>query len=556
MIPDQLRARVDRDFRRVVISPRAIVHWQFLFVVTVALPFFATIAVRPDFTESTTLLVGVLIIIGATTVAGLFPWRQSNSRWALLLAIVDVPGVLLLYIPTPGAGFSMLVVLPVVWVAIAFGGLVATLMVASSIVALWAAWWAQAQVTEVQLIGGIPATAAVTSLIVLSAVAAYQTNRVASARRGLLHRQSDAFSRALERASLQERFTSSVLDSLDLAVFSFDADGGLRTANRSAWLLLRHLGGTRFEAALSDYEIDYGSPIFAPDGPIGRALQGEQVDGETTWVGGAQPIAIEWTSQFLRGDDGSTENVIVLARDVTSQLRAQADRDELVTSVSHEFRTPLTSILGYLELALDEPGVPAVPREMVEVALKNTERLLTLSNDFLAARSPSGRSGMVLTMEPCRPSAIVEDAITAVRPQAIARSIAIVVGPLPDIVLEADPLRIRQVIDNVLTNAVKYNVESGRIFVDAVLTDTGHYALSIRDTGRGMSAHDAERVFDRGYRSAAARDSAVGGSGLGLDISRQIIESHTGTMALSSVPGEGTTVSITLPTGAPDGRHT
>lgn len=554
MIAGQLRTRLDRDFGRVVISSRAIVHWQFLFVLTVALPFFATISVRPDFIESRMLLVGTLLIIGVTTVAGLFPWQPANSRWGLLLAIADVCGVLLLYIPTPGAGFTMLLVLPVVWVAIAFGGLVATCMVAGTIVALWSAWWAQAQLVGGQLIGGIPSTAAVTSLIVLSAIATYQTDRVATARRRLLHRQSDAFSRALERASLQERFISSVLDSLDLSVFSFDADGGLRTANRSAWLLLRHLGGARFEPTLSDYEIDYSAPLFAPDGPIGRALQGSPVDGETVWVGGTQPLAIEWTSQFLHADDGEIENIIMLARDVTSQLRAQADRDELVTSVSHEFRTPLTSILGYLELALDEPDVPPVPREMVEVALKNTERLLTLSNDFLAARSPAGDTGIALTVEPCRPSAIVDDAVTAVRPQAIARSIAIVMGPLPEVTVNADPLRIRQVVDNVLTNAVKYNTEGGRIFIDAAVTDTGQYALSVRDTGRGMSTHDAERVFDRGYRSAAARGSAVGGSGLGLDISRQIIESHAGTLSLSSVPGEGTTVSLALPMNTPEGR--
>lgn len=541
--------RYRRDFKQVALTAPSIVKWQYLFVATAALPLVATVALGPDLTRSGLLLVGALVLVGATTTAGLLQWERSWSRWAILIAVADAIGVLCLYIPTPGAGFSMLLTLPVVWVAIAFGGSVTTVIAVLTVGALWGAYGLQVQLTSAQSFhAGIPSTTSVSSLIVLGALAAYQTNRTASARLRLLHRQSEGFSRALERTSVQERFISSVLDALDVAVLSFTADGELRSANRSAWLLLRHVGAARLDPTLAAYAVDRRSSVFASDGPLGRALLGETVDRETAWFGGTLPIAVEITSRFLSADDDGVETIVVIARDVTREREAASERDRLVTSVSHEFRAPLTSILGYVELALAEPDLPALPREMLEIALKNTERLLALSNDFLAARTGENTGGtMRLHTEPCRPAAILDDAIAALRPEAIGRSVSISVGRLHDITLSADPLRLRQVIDNVLTNAVKYHVDGGRIAVDTEVTDDNCYVIVVRDNGRGMTRQETERAFDRGFRAVSARSSAVGGSGLGLDISRQIVLAHGGSMALDSEVGVGTTVTIGLP---------
>jgi two-component system phosphate regulon sensor histidine kinase PhoR len=113
-------------------------------------------------------------------------------------------------------------------------------------------------------------------------------------------------------------------------------------------------------------------------------------------------------------------------------------------------------------------------------------------------------------------------------------------------VLEADAFRLRQVVDNLLSNAVKYNVHSGRIAVTLQATDAS-IELRVTDTGRGMTADEQERLFERFYRADSVRGSSMHGTGLGLSISRDIMRKHGGDLWLESVPGRGTAAIATLP---------
>ena len=208
-------------------------------------------------------------------------------------------------------------------------------------------------------------------------------------------------------------------------------------------------------------------------------------------------------------------------------------------------RTPLTSILGYLELALDDETLYPSTRRMLEVASKNSDRLLALVADLLTTAAAT-KHELAITLAPCDLSVIVTDAIESLRPVAAERDISFVLSVLPTVRLQADALRLRQVIDNLLSNAVKYNITGGRIEV-SLLDSTSQVELRIADTGRGMTLGEQVNLFDRFYRADSVRGSSIHGTGLGLSISRDICRQHGGDLRLESAPGKGTTAIATLP---------
>ena len=208
-------------------------------------------------------------------------------------------------------------------------------------------------------------------------------------------------------------------------------------------------------------------------------------------------------------------------------------------------RTPLTSILGYLELSLDDDRLEPATRRMLEVASKNADRLLVLLADLLTAASDS-KYVLSLAFAPCNLSTIVTDAVESLRPVAAEQEITFELGSLPPVELEADALRLRQVVDNLLSNAIKYNVLSGRIAVSLNSTDATA-ELRVTDTGRGMTDEEQNNLFERFYRADSVRGSSVHGTGLGLSISRDIMRQHGGDLRLESTRGKGTTAIATLP---------
>jgi signal transduction histidine kinase len=232
----------------------------------------------------------------------------------------------------------------------------------------------------------------------------------------------------------------------------------------------------------------------------------------------------------------------------------EADRlkDEFVALISHDLRTPLTSIIGYVELALDpevEPPLDEERRSYLEVVGRSSERLLRLVDDLLfVARLQAGTLVLVAAEVDLR--RIAAQAVDEARPRAEANGLALsfLAGSDP-VVIEADKGRIFQLLDNLISNAIKFTPDGGRVDVRVEPALDGA-VIEVSDTGIGLSQAEAELVFDRFFRSSRSRAQQVPGTGLGLFISRAIAETHGGVITVSSQEGAGTTFRIELPSKA------
>lgn len=279
------------------------------------------------------------------------------------------------------------------------------------------------------------------------------------------------------------------------------------------------------------------------------------------------------SASLVRDDDDQPLNFIAHVQDITRQredaealaaakheLEGQVDqmqeldrlKEEFVAIVTHELRTPITSVAGYLDLLLeveeDDPA-PLEPhrRHYAEVARRNAQRLIDLVSDLLLVRRlESGHEELARVKLDL--SALTYDRLESMSPAAGAKHVGITVDVAAGIVVDADPRRLAQVIDNLLSNAVKYTPEGGNVWVS--LANGGPTVrLAVRDNGIGVPANEQEQLFDPFFRASNVTRGAVSGTGLGLVVTRQLVEAHGGTIAVDSVAGTGSTFRVTLPCG-------
>jgi signal transduction histidine kinase len=244
---------------------------------------------------------------------------------------------------------------------------------------------------------------------------------------------------------------------------------------------------------------------------------------------------------------------VVAAHDITAETRAVQDRDDLVTSMSHELRTPLSSILGYVDLTLEDPTLSTKSRKMLEIAVTNTERIMALLGDLLAARSSGRSSAMVIRPTGCDLAQIVRESMDAVRVLASDRMVTMSLESPEQLAAVVDPFRVRQVVDNLLSNAIKYNELGGRVQIRLAVSGTpwDGVRLTVADRGRGMTPEEQKGLFERFYRAESVRGTTIHGTGLGLSICRQIVELHHGEIGIESESGKGTAVTVRLPLVTP-----
>jgi signal transduction histidine kinase len=234
-----------------------------------------------------------------------------------------------------------------------------------------------------------------------------------------------------------------------------------------------------------------------------------------------------------------------LSRQNEQLLALDRMKDEFIASVSHEFRTPLTSIRGYAEL-LQEADLPAEQRDFVNVIDRNSARLAGLVEDLLLmAQIQSG--GLPLELDEVVLNDLIARAGEAAKPFAESKHIDLDFDTDPAIVTtQADADRLGQVLDNLVSNAIKYTPDGGGVSIRMTHTDDAA-TIAVSDTGIGIPQDEQAQMFGRFFRSSNARDSGIDGSGLGLAITRGIVEAHGGTIGFDSVEGVGTTFRLTVP---------
>jgi len=246
----------------------------------------------------------------------------------------------------------------------------------------------------------------------------------------------------------------------------------------------------------------------------------------------------------------ASQATIAIQNAILYERTKELDRlkSEFVAVVSHEVRTPLTSIKGSLELLGDERfhKLPPPQRELLGICQANAERLITLINDILDF-SKLESSKLSLNFERVEVGRILTEVTENIRSLAAGKGIEIDVKiDRSSGKVDADPMRIGQVATNLIGNAIKFSPENGRIEVFAS-GDESQVTLSVKDYGRGISARDLNRLFQRFAQLDSSTTRKAGGTGLGLVISKGIVEQHGGKIWVESAEGQGSTFSFSLP---------
>ncbi len=530
-------------------------------ILTAQLPLVATLggialawtALFPQLFSSPGVLIGLGIVAAATAVAGLLPWSRLPAWSTWLIPLMDLLGIGFLYSGGQGliTGVSLVQLFPVVWLAwsrVAPRAAV-VLTVLSALLIVWGpVFSSDGPVQREELAAPI----LVPPILGVVAYVCGALRLELDTWRDSLRAKDAQLEAALEESKHRAQLLDGVLNAIGVGVLVVDAQG--RDVHRNtAQIILDDAGMRARDAAggiVQVFEADGVTPVPPEQLPVRRALRGSFEDLQI-WAGGPDnKLALSISARTLRDDAGRVTGSVIASTDVTATVRALRSKDDFVSSVSHELRTPLTSILGYLEMALDSLKDPQVPAERIaghlEVAQRNGDRLLQLVSDLLATAGGSG----TITPVPLALAELVDDRLQAAGPRAQGAQVQLVNEVPPGLQAFADPNRLCQVLDNLLSNAVKYTPDGGTVTVSAA-ADGSRTVFSVADTGLGMTKDEQAGLFTRFFRTEAVRRAGIPGAGLGMAISKGIVEAHGGEITVQSTPGEGTVFTVSLPS-APD----
>ena len=352
----------------------------------------------------------------------------------------------------------------------------------------------------------------------------------------------------LERLATERNQVVAILEGLSEGVIAVDAHGRMLLANSTAGLLLGGqadgwVGQNIYEAVRHHDVHELVRQVLAEGRPAAKEIELFHPLARCLRVHGVP-------CQPGRPASGELSAVLVI-QDITEHVRYERLRREFVANVSHELKSPLTSIRGLTETLLDGALDDAASRRrFVQLIDEDAKRLTRLIDDLLALSQIESQA-VPLRRVPVELRPLVESVVASLQAPLQQRRVAVDLE-LPDgLTVSADPDRLRQVLVNLLDNAVKYNREGGRITVSAAPSGAG-LTVTVRDTGIGIPAEDLPRIFERFYRVDKARSREQGGTGLGLSIVKHIIDAHGGTVGVDSRASHGSAFSFTLPHTLPE----
>jgi signal transduction histidine kinase/response regulator RpfG family c-di-GMP phosphodiesterase len=371
--------------------------------------------------------------------------------------------------------------------------------------------------------------------------------------------QQEALARSEAAYREQTKILRSVLDSMGDGVLVTDDSGKMVLLNPAAEQMVgRAAAGTHQSEWVERYGIYVpGTDTLYPTDklPLARAMRGETADGIELYVRNPQKpdgMLVSVNVRPLKDDSGETKGGVAVVHDITlarysedilRQAKEEAERanrakSEFLSRMSHELRTPLNSILGFAQL-LALADLAAQHQSNVQQILKGGYHLLELINEVLdLARIEAGR--LSLSPEPVQIKDAVKEALDLVRPIASLQNITLSAdfSAYGDRYVQADRQRLKQVLLNLLSNAIKFNRSNGTVVLRCEETKNDRLRIEVVDTGSGMDEEGLKKIFTPFERLSADRN-AVGGTGLGLALSKRMVEAMGGAIGVKSTVGVG-----------------
>ncbi|MBI5695784.1 MAG: PAS domain-containing sensor histidine kinase [Nitrospirae bacterium] len=344
-----------------------------------------------------------------------------------------------------------------------------------------------------------------------------------------------------------KRFLNNIIESTTDAIFTLDSDGRICYLNVSAEGVLGHtrdrLFGMRFADIASEADRDVVLTALKLAGEKGERFQNLKV----SVVGAEGGTSHQMLSLSPVSDDDSNNRFVGICKDVTKEKKLETEKEEFITLLTHDLKTPLTSIMGYSALILNNDFGPVEGdmRTSMEAIQVNSQKLLSLVKNFLSA-DKLDKHLMSMTPKPVKIEPIILESLKYMDPLFKDKGLMAETRLSPNMPrVSVDKEHIERVICNLLSNSVKFTPPGGSITVNAYHSDDGYVVMEISDTGVGIPEEELPMLFDKYYQGNAS--SKTKGSGLGLYIAKTIIEAHEGNIMVSSVKGKGTTFTIHLP---------
>ena len=534
-----------RQFHEYRLTDRVALSQMPLFVTTVL----TAILVAAFFPENISHPLFVAFLISQLAIMVLcyaVPWERLPYTSFLILPLLDFISIAL---GREGGqdgltGISLLAVFPVIWLCASgyYPRTALWLSFLAPLAIIWVPLFIHGDVSGPSLARSLLLPVMMLGIGVSVSVLTMSMTRQQQA----LEEKDDQLQASLRNSKRHESLLNTILDTVHLGVLAVDADGHdilMNRKQRSNHELARPKDiQDPDESQLLVFAADRTTPVPRDIRPVHRAVLGETFTDYLVWLGsGSEQRAITTTARAMKDSDGGFAGSVIVFSDVTDLVSALAAKDDFVADVSHEFRTPLTSILGYVEILLDD-DLEEHQRHPLEIIQRNSERLLTLVSDLLASRNGQ----LIVTPQAVDVAELVRASVSAALPKAAASRVALQAATPERLDAHVDGPRISQVLDNLVSNAIKYSPDGGNVLV-SLEEHGGRLTCKVRDTGMGMSADDQAEVFTKFFRTSSVRRTNIPGVGLGLPISKAIVEAHGGTIEVDSALGQGTTFTFRVP---------
>ena len=362
-----------------------------------------------------------------------------------------------------------------------------------------------------------------------------------------LNQMAEELDEKLGAITRERNEREAVLESMVEGVLAVDPDRRILTLNTAAAELLGvdpvEVQGAAIEEAVRNPDLQR---------VVAAAVSGQgPVEVDLTVHAGGREQYLQASGALLHAQGGEVVGAVVVLNDVTRLRRLEVVRRDFVANVSHELKTPVTSIKGFAETLVDGAiDDPAAARRFLKIIAGQADRLNAIIEDLLALSALEEGKGADVDLQETQLCDVLAVAVDVCAPKAEAKGISLLVECPQGLRVDANPPLLEQAVVNLLDNAVKYSPDGTSVRVAAAPED-GEVVIAVTDEGQGVPREHLPRLFERFYRVDGARSRDLGGTGLGLSIVKHVTQVHGGRVSVDSVVGRGSTFRIHLPRRQP-----